>query len=497
MIKVTKGGMQVLEELSGEETEAIKKDLTLDNPDYIKVKKFSRYNYTTVPPYLTFYNQVDGKLIVPRGYRVPFEHEVTRDDRVSRKTLYPVFKLELRDTQKEAYKEWEEDTENGMIVLQTGKGKSILGCYLAYATKQRTLVIVQKNDLVDGWQKDINLSFGIKKKNIGLIKAQNRKIGKQFTIATIQTINRMEEHEQRKLFDKFGMVICDEVHHSPAKTYGLFKYFQAKYFVGLTATDQRPDGLQKVQYWLFGNVAYRSEEQENDEDIMPYTVKVRKSSLEYDPPQEYYYGRSIVDEETANKLKASGKKVKRKPLDPQKLKSLLKDEKFNRLVARDIYKEYSAEKSCIAFLHEKEHIRDLRDTLIDFGVPEEQIQLYYGDAKVDDSVMKDRAESKEVLITLATFAKATEGTNVKAWERGFLVTSINNEKNVIQAVGRCRRRKEGKEDVVIYDYTHPKVKGMSNHIKTRLKAYKLNKAKILGLDGDKKKLITRGWSKIG
>ena len=33
--------------------------------------------------------------------------------------------------------------------------------------------------------------------------------------------------------------------------------------------------------------------------------------------------------------------------------------------------------------------------------------------------MKQRAESKEVLITLATFAKATEGTNVKAWERGF------------------------------------------------------------------------------
>src|SRR3712207_2875118 len=95
--------------------------------------------------------------------------------------------------------------------------------------------------------------------------------------------------------------------------------------------------------------------------------------------------------------------------------------------------------------------------------------------------------SKEVLITLATFAKATEGTNVKSWERGFLVTSINNEKNTIQAVGRCRRSKEGKEDVIIYDYIHPYAKGLKSHINTRLKAYKSNMAKIIGLPSSSKK----------
>ena len=81
---------------------------------------------------------------------------------------------------------------------------------------------------------------------------------------------------------------------------------------------------------------------------------------------------------------------------------------------------------------------------------------------------------------------------------GLLVTSINNEKNVIQAVGRCRRRKEGKEDVIIYDYAHPKVKGMRNHINTRLKAYKnKNKAKIIWEDkpNNSKGTITRGMEK--
>ena len=150
------------------------------------------------------------------------------------------------------------------------------------------------------------------------------------------------------------------------------------------------------------------------------------------------------------------------------------------------------------FIHEKEHIRYMRDLLVSKGVPENMIQLYYGDSKEDDGVMKDRAESKEVLITIATFSKATEGTNVKAWERGFLVTSINDHKNTVQAVGRCRRRKDDKKDVIIYDYEHPRAKGLSNHINTRLKAYKeanadIERAGVLKTTG--KGTVTRGWTK--
>ena len=124
-------------------------------------------------------------------------------------------------------------------------------------------------------------------------------------------------------------------------------------------------------------------------------------------------------------------------------------------MAEDIISEYYQGKSILAFLHEKEHIRYLEDLLIRKGVSPKSIQLYYGDAKEKDSVMKERAESKEVLITLATFSKATEGTNIKALERGFLATPMNNEKGFIQAIGRFRRRKEGKKDVKIYYYHHP------------------------------------------
>ena len=76
------------------------------------------------------------------------------------------------------------------------------------------------------------------------------------------------------------------------------------------------------------------------------------------------------------------------------------------------------------------------------------------------------------MVTLATYAKATEGTNVKSWEVGFLVSSLNNEKNVEQAVGRIRRSKEGKiSKAILYDYRNTNSYSISNHGYTRDKVY--------------------------
>lgn len=480
-----------LKNLTEEQKEYIKKDLTLDNPAYKQAVKFSRYDNVKIPPYLFYFKSKGKDLIVPKNYAIPYTYKVVEDNRIENRVEYPRTLIQLRNDQEEAYKSWCNDTDKGTIVLQTGKGKSILGVYCASAKAQKTLIIVQKNDLIDGWQNDIKLVLGLDKKQIGLIKAKDFKIGEQLTLTTIQTLAKLTPEKLDLLIEEFGMVICDEFHRSSAKSYEVLDKFKAKYFIGLTATDMRTDGLEKVLYWRFGEVCYRSKEKLIDEDIMPYKVIIKQSSIRYNPPQEYYYGNRVIDEDTAKYYMSIGKRVKRKPLDSHKLKELLRDRTFNKMVAKDILLEYLKDKSIIAFLHEKEHIRLMRDILVGMGIPENHIQMYYGDAKESDAVMKQRAESREVLITLATFSKATEGTNVKEWDTAFLVTSINNEKNVIQAVGRIRRRKEGKEECLVYDYTHPHVVGLKNHIETRLKAYKRNKAQVL--NSPKPNGMTRGF----
>jgi superfamily II DNA or RNA helicase len=286
------------------------------------------------------------------------------------------------------------------------------------------------------------------------------------------------------------MVIVDEFHHSAAHIYELVKYFQAKYLIGLTATDDRNDGLKEVLNWYFGDVAFRYTERIINEDILPYTVIIHASKIVFNPkPVLMFYGKEI-DEEYANYLRSKKKRVVKKPLSIHEMREVLMDEEFNDMVCNDIFHEYSLNKSCIAFSHEKEHLKFLKELLINKGVPENQIQYYSGDSTESNSELKRRAESKEVLITLATYAKATEGTNVKAWERGFFVSSMNNQKDVIQAAGRLRRKKEGKKDVIIYDYDHPRAAGLCNHLKTRLLAYETNKAKV---EFQKRPQFTRGF----
>ena len=474
------GGLTVIEGTTREERNRIKDDLTLPNPAYAQAKAYSRFPVKTLPRDLFFFQQLGKSLLVPRGYRIPFKADNIEDRRVSVEVKYPKLQIELRDTQQIAYNHWRRDTDKGVTVLPTGKGKSIYGAYLAYATRQKCLIVVQKNDLVDGWKKDIKTMFKLRSSQIGIIKAKTFRIGAQYTITTIQTLSSLPSEELAKLYDTFGMIIVDEFHHSPAVSYNVLKMFKSRYFVGLTATDMREDGLQKVLYWMFGDVCYRHKVQCDDEDIMSYTVKLRTCNIEFNPPDEYtmYKG-----------------KRKRKPTNIHVIRQFVShNASFNNLVATDILKEYNKEKSCVAMFHEKDHIRLMEELLIKKGVPKDNIQLYYGDSKESDSVMKERAESKEVLITLATFSKATEGTNVKAWERLFLVGSLNNKKGVIQAVGRILRRKDGKEDAIVYDYRLPNVKSFRNHGSTRDSAYKETKGKIMGRVNTKTPIV-RGWKR--
>jgi superfamily II DNA or RNA helicase len=492
-MEVIFSNMNIITKCTPKEEEKIKDDLTLDNPAYETAKLYSRYGTTSVPPYIFLFEELGDALLVPRGYKIPLPYKKAGDELVSVKVDYPPLQITLRDTQRVAYNHWRKDPTKGVTILPTGKGKSIYGSYLAYKTRQRVLIIVQKNDLVDGWKADIRQMFNLRPKKIGLIKAGEFRIGEQYTITTIQTLTKLPPKQLATLYDKFGMIICDEFHHSPAKSYDVLKYFRAKYFVGLTATDMRKDGLQKVMYLMFGDVCYRHPETEDDEDIMPYSVIIKESSLKFSVPAEYYFKGRIIGEKQAWALMDKGYKLKRKPTNYIEIKKAISENKeFNATVAKDIISEYRQNKSCIALFHEKEHIRLMKELLIAYGAKKDHIGLFYGDSKESDSEVKRKCESMEYRITLATFAKATEGTNVKKWERLFLVTSMNDVKSTIQAVGRVRRRLKGKEDVVVYDYHHSGVQSVKNHINTRLEAYKMTHAKIINQRA-KMPVVTRGY----
>lgn len=489
MIKVELSGMKMLQGCSSEELSHIKDALTFDNPDYASAKRHSKFGTGSIPPYIQFYQEGKDRLLVPRGYHVPFPHKFISDERFINypPIKYPKLHITLRDTQQDAvdhFLNFYKSTldEHGVIILPTGKGKSILGIYLARKMSQRVLVVVQKDDLVDGWTKDAKLVLGLKPKEVGLIKAKDYRLGKQVTITTVQTLSRLPIEKIRELHKYFGMIIVDEFHHSVAKIYDLIQYFPARFKIGLTATAMRNDGLEDALYLHFGQKAFEFEEVAHDEDILAVTVNIKNAPTVFEPEREYKYN-------------ARKKRPEPVPIPISTIRKATSfDDGFNTMLARDIINEYKQGKSCIIFTHEKEHCRIIQDNLISRGVPEASIQLYYGDAKTKKEVMKERAETREVLITIATYSIATEGTNVKAWERAFLASTVANEKDTIQAIGRARRTMKGKADCLVYDYRFPKVIVAKNHGKVRDKVYKEKGFTVIGKETKKSKKTGRGWS---
>lgn len=513
-MRIIKSHKLILYDLTEEQKREIKNALTFDNPKYRLAKNFSRNGYTSIPPYLRYYKEcvlVDelGKkeksLEIPIGFNLEkYPVENIEDYRVKKDIKYPPFNLTLREDQqkaKEGYlnEVYNNETPKNIIQLATGKGKTIVALNIAYTLKQKTLILVHKDDLVVGWTKDIKKCFG-ENIEIGLLKAQKRKVGDCFTIATVQTLSRMSEEELNKYTNQFGLVIQDEVHHIGLNIFNVIDKFKSFYKLGLSATPQRSDGLDFVFELFFGGIAYKYEYTVNDKDILRAKVIIQNSNFKYKPflykGVVYNYYDFEEKDLPKNISFISDLPYEERPIIPYLTidNSVVSSKPHKIQICRDIISEYRQGHSCIALFTQKEHI-DLYYKYLCRYIPKEKIMLYYGDNKEKSDVLMERAESREVLITLATYAKATEGTNVKAWEVEFLVSSINSKKNVEQAVGRIRRNNKGKLDPVrIYDY---RVTGysISKHINTRIGVYKELKFIIEDLTATKEPqgLFSRGY----
>lgn len=519
-MKIVKSNRQHIYGLTTEQRDKIKEALTFNNPAYANAKRYSKSKYIAIPPYLTYYSEFSVSeggvrrkvLSVPIGVNVeeilethiPFG--AYSDRRCRMPVDYPKFLLELRKDQEKAESHYFWDVKKqiypkNIIQLPTGKGKSILALHIACTLKQKTLILVHKDDLVVGWTKDIKLCFG-DNIDVGLIKAKKRKIGGQFTIATVQTLSRMNEEELNNLTNEFGLVVQDECHHIGLNIFNIIDKFNSYYKLGLSATPTRNDGLNFVFDLFFGGICYKHIVTEDDEDICGCEVRVIDSNFKYKPfvngnqVFNYYdFDPKDIPDDVKFVEEIEYKDRPRIPfltVDDEAVKS----SKTKIMVCKKIIEHYKQGHSVIALFTQKEHINLYYRHLCRY-VPKDQIMLYYGDSKEKSEDMMKKAENKEVLITLATYAKATEGTNVKSWEVEFLVSSVNNQKNVEQATGRVRRRKEGKlSPVIVYDIRYSDCYSLASHYNTRRTVYRHLKYTVIEPNRPSKKrgMFSRGYS---
>ena len=158
----------------------------------------------------------------------------------------------LRPEQQQAVAAWQTAGHRGMVVMPTGTGKTEVALAAMAAVRVSTLIVAPVRDLMHQWHQRILRRLGY---DAGIVGDSILNI-QPVTVTTYDSAYaRMPE-----MGDRFGLIIFDEAHHLPGRSYREAALFSsAPMRLGLTATPDRADGRHVDLDSLIGPVVYRQE----------------------------------------------------------------------------------------------------------------------------------------------------------------------------------------------------------------------------------------------
>jgi len=347
-----------------------------------------------------------------------------------------------------------ETTDGGLISLGCGGGKTILALYIASYFKVKTLVIVHKGFLLNQWKERIEQFTNV---NVGIIQRDKVDIeGKQIVIGMIQSIAK--DKYELDVFKDFGLVIFDEAHHAPSKYFSrALPLISCKKTLALSATPKRSDRLEKVLFWYFGPIIYKSEQEENKTVL----AKIYKYSLEHEKfveKRQRFTG--VVDR--ANTLT-----------------NIINIGRRNRFIidlVQDILNE--DERKILVLSDRIEHLENLKKRLDEREIT--TTGFYIGKLK-----QNQLDESSKCKVIFGTFHMASEGLDIKGLNTLIMATP---RREIEQAVGRITRDPNATIRPLIIDIND----NLDSFIKQgyfRRNFYKKNSFQILNIEVENNKII--------
>lgn len=282
---------------------------------------------------------------------------------------------------------------------------TVMALYLSCQLSVKTLVVVHKEFLLNQWQERI--SQFVPKARVGFIKGPVCDVeNKDIVIGSLQSLS-MKKYP-RNVFEDFGFVIYDEVHHCAAQVFSkVFYKVTTQYTLGLSATVNRKDGLTKVFKWHIGDIVYKNKK---SPDRMKVVIKEY-----FDPCHEYSRVFTMFNNKPnmSKMINNICDYLPRVSYVVDCLEEVLDTEKNRKVLI------LSDRRNHLALLGQ-----ELGKRGISWG-------FYYGGLKPD---VLQESEKQQVL--LGTFAYVSEGFDMKGLNTLILASP---KSDVIQSVGRILR----------------------------------------------------------
>jgi len=425
--------------------------LTTPNPKWIENNRMGRWNGKT-PENLCFYRETDaGGLILPRGFARQLillcrEKDVDYKIDDNRRSFSPVefnFTGRLKSFQQTAV-----DTmlkkDFGTLNAPTGAGKTVMALYMIARRKQPALILVHTKNLAFQWVERIENFLNIPADKIGFIGGGKQRIGKEITVALVQSIYKRTD----EVIPYIGHLVVDECHRTPSRTFTeAVSAFDSKYALGLSATLFRRDKLSKLIFWHIGDTHHQVDKSRliANGDILHADVITRETDFRpySDPTTEY----------------------------SRMLSELTEDAGRNRMIAEDVAQEAAKGNGiCLVLSDRKSHCRTLQEILE--GKHGIESELLTGDTspKMRRSIV-DRLNNGEVKVLVATGQLIGEGFDARELSTLFLATPIKFSGRVLQYLGRVLRPAPGKDKALVFDYVDINVGPLRASARSRQRVY--------------------------
>ncbi|MGH2789316.1 MAG: DEAD/DEAH box helicase [Actinomycetota bacterium] len=334
----------------------------------------------------------------------------------------------------------------GVLVAPPGVGKTVMACSVIAQRSVPTIVLVHRKPLLDQWRTQTTELLDIPDSAIGQIGGGRNKPTRIVDLGMIQSLARAENLEE--LFGNYGLVVVDECHHLPAVSFeAVVRQAPGRYFLGLTATPYRRDGLEGLIHMQCGPIRHRFDTSGDPAEGLSRELVVRETDFSYE-----------TDDDTSIQ---------------EVFAALTVDEARNKLICEDVLAALGRGRRCLILSQRRGHCRALAELLraggkapfvLDGGLGKKtraEMLLSIGAASPDDE-----------LCVISTGQYLGEGFDCPPLDTLFLAFPVSFKGRIVQYAGRLLRTHEGKTRVAVYDYADPAVPVLKKMHTKRLRAYK-------------------------
>jgi superfamily II DNA or RNA helicase len=432
----------------------LKTQLNFPNPKFYEAER-AGYSTHEIPRYIKNLEPTTDSVFVPAGmlleireYAAGKHIELTiADERTVTKTVTFKSKIKLRGPQQSIVRAL---LAYDRVILEAnpGFGKTIIGLYAMAKIKQRTLIIVHTKALLQQWKCQLQDNFVLKPEDVGIIGDSKWRLGSKVTLASYQTLNRRGVSE---IADLFGLVIIDECHHAPARTFtAVVKSLSAKKVLGLTATAMRRDQLERLMLFYIG----------------PIVKEPTRPQLAVGSNQPAVTVALLVK---PTNFTATGKaKSEFHNITSQ----LIADAKRNEQIVDDICAALESGAKCLVLTERVEHCQILLDLV------RVRVKGLHGAVASGKNTRKERENLRKRLgqtrfkLLIATGKLVGEGFDWPELTHLFLVFPFTYRGKAIQYIGRLQRTNDQSQAAYVYDYADNDVPMLKGMYFKRLRAYR-------------------------